>query len=712
MTENEFGLRLRELRKQAGLSQRELAERIGVNFSYLSKIESGVMPPPSEAVIEKLAETLRTDKDEMLILAGKIPSDIAMILRNRKTLQLLRSDKMKKRLGALPERKKEKAGIMSGSNWYKSISKIAVPIVLVAAMAASLWFASPQPAKALEVSFPTLPSGTIGTTHSFSVTVDITSTELVPIQSVNLEIYNTASPTTYKATANNMPLTKGASKSYTNTDTGGGGTISVTATSPNDNWAYFSGTGSANWSGTVYSFGSTFGYGYATGAAKMTYTGTWTSPSGWPTGNYQAKVTIITTASTPANQNFVTNSSSFSLAASSTVGVGGGGATTPGITTVSSLVNAQGVFQQTVTAKSADNTVELSIPIGTTGKTKEGTSLSAISVTPMTTPPAPPAQTNVIGLTYDFGPEGATFNPPITVKISYDPTKIPSGVAEKDLKIAYFDSATGKWVNLTDITVDPVSHTISGKTSHFTPFAVLAFVPRPATFVTSNMTITPTTVESGQSVTISVVVSNTGDLSSSYLATLKVNNTLESTSNVTVAGGAKQTVTFVVTKTTVGTYSIDVNGLPGSFAVKAVAAQPKPASFTIGSLKVSPSTVTSGQSATITAIVSNTGDISGSYLVILKINNAAESSQTITVAGGATQTVSFTTTKTAAGTYDVSVNGLPGSFTVKTAAPVTPPTPPVTEEPEGGLPWWAWTLIGGAIVVIAAAIYLWRRSQY
>src|SRR3990172_3147037 len=159
MTENEFGLRLRELRKQAGLSQRELAEKIGVNFSYLSKIESGVMPPPSEPVILKLAEVLKADKDELIILAGKIPSDIAQILKNQKALELLRSKRTLRRIGEPIQNRKEKAGTVKKSSWYKNLSRVAMPIVLVAAMAASLWFASPLPAKALEVSFPTLPSG-------------------------------------------------------------------------------------------------------------------------------------------------------------------------------------------------------------------------------------------------------------------------------------------------------------------------------------------------------------------------------------------------------------------------------------------------------------------------------------------------------------------------------------------------------------------------
>ncbi|MFC1976932.1 CARDB domain-containing protein [Chloroflexota bacterium] len=72
-----FGVRLRELREQAGLSQAQLAGKVGVNFTYLSRIESGAKPPPSEKVILRLAKVLNADKDELLTLAGKMPADIA-----------------------------------------------------------------------------------------------------------------------------------------------------------------------------------------------------------------------------------------------------------------------------------------------------------------------------------------------------------------------------------------------------------------------------------------------------------------------------------------------------------------------------------------------------------------------------------------------------------------------------------------------------------
>lgn len=74
-----FGERLRELRKAKNLSQRALADKVGINFTYLSKVESEKLDfaqYPSEDLIRKLAKALSADLDELLLLAKKIPADI------------------------------------------------------------------------------------------------------------------------------------------------------------------------------------------------------------------------------------------------------------------------------------------------------------------------------------------------------------------------------------------------------------------------------------------------------------------------------------------------------------------------------------------------------------------------------------------------------------------------------------------------------------
>jgi HTH-type transcriptional regulator, competence development regulator len=89
--EQTFGQRVRQLRKDSGLTQRQLADRVdaalraeegrGFDVTYLSKIENDKMPPPSVAAILQLARELETNADELLALAGKAPPDLGQTLK-------------------------------------------------------------------------------------------------------------------------------------------------------------------------------------------------------------------------------------------------------------------------------------------------------------------------------------------------------------------------------------------------------------------------------------------------------------------------------------------------------------------------------------------------------------------------------------------------------------------------------------------------------
>jgi HTH-type transcriptional regulator, competence development regulator len=81
-----FGERIRELRKAKNLSQRDLAQVVDVNFTYLSKVENGKLDfaqYPSEELIRKLARALDADEDELLLLAQKIPEAIKQRVMKR-----------------------------------------------------------------------------------------------------------------------------------------------------------------------------------------------------------------------------------------------------------------------------------------------------------------------------------------------------------------------------------------------------------------------------------------------------------------------------------------------------------------------------------------------------------------------------------------------------------------------------------------------------
>lgn len=74
-----FGHRVRELRQAKRLTLRDTAARVGVGFTYLSKIENHKLCEghcPSESLIHKLAEALGGDEEELLLLAEKVPDAI------------------------------------------------------------------------------------------------------------------------------------------------------------------------------------------------------------------------------------------------------------------------------------------------------------------------------------------------------------------------------------------------------------------------------------------------------------------------------------------------------------------------------------------------------------------------------------------------------------------------------------------------------------
>ena len=84
---NEFGLALREYRRQARVSQRELAARTGLDFSYISKVENGRIPPPAADTIVAICQVLEIPPEELLALTGKIPSEVQQTVSTSKAAQ-------------------------------------------------------------------------------------------------------------------------------------------------------------------------------------------------------------------------------------------------------------------------------------------------------------------------------------------------------------------------------------------------------------------------------------------------------------------------------------------------------------------------------------------------------------------------------------------------------------------------------------------------
>lgn len=86
-----LGTHIRELRKARGLTQRQLADAVGIDFTYLSKIENDTVPySPSTKTLKKLAVELKVDELELLRLAEKLPTDVGNIASTDQGIRLLR----------------------------------------------------------------------------------------------------------------------------------------------------------------------------------------------------------------------------------------------------------------------------------------------------------------------------------------------------------------------------------------------------------------------------------------------------------------------------------------------------------------------------------------------------------------------------------------------------------------------------------------------
>ncbi len=171
---------------------------------------------------------------------------------------------------------------------------------------------------------------------------------------------------------------------------------------------------------------------------------------------------------------------------------------------------------------------------------------------------------------YSPEPCDIDINPQSRLVLSYNPDRLPENA--KDLFIAFHEEGQG-W-----LPVDPDQGTVAeigrigGQVNHFTPFAVLANVveTRPARFSANNLRITPQSSLPGEDILISADISNSGDVEGMTDIALMVNNRLVDSQKITVGGNGSQTVQFVLTENSPGTYTVEVSGLTGSFTVSAV----------------------------------------------------------------------------------------------------------------------------------------------
>ena len=64
--ENNIGENIKKRRTKLGLSQEDFAQKSGVKYTTLTKIESGVIKTPSVLMVEKIAKALGVSIEELI----------------------------------------------------------------------------------------------------------------------------------------------------------------------------------------------------------------------------------------------------------------------------------------------------------------------------------------------------------------------------------------------------------------------------------------------------------------------------------------------------------------------------------------------------------------------------------------------------------------------------------------------------------------------
>ncbi len=209
-------------------------------------------------------------------------------------------------------------------------------------------------------------------------------------------------------------------------------------------------------------------------------------------------------------------------------------------------------------------------------------------------PPLPPGFV-ALSSVYDFSGYTAAGTPVTTVlfdrqvgmELPYDPDDLPEGTVS--VGIAFWNPETSQWQLLPQSTgrIAAVG-TATADVTHFSTFVVLAEVPaepevgapptvtpKPASFVAEGLTISPAVehfwnlfrflTHIGRTATVAVTITNVGETAGSYTADLMLNGEPVAARQMSIAGGERQQIVFVLNGLQDGVHRVQVGGLTGSF---------------------------------------------------------------------------------------------------------------------------------------------------
>lgn len=227
----------------------------------------------------------------------------------------------------------------------------------------------------------------------------------------------------------------------------------------------------------------------------------------------------------------------------------------------------------------------------------------------------------------------------------------------------------------------------------------IEFGPRKAEFELTNFIISPSSVEVGMPVAISVNVTNVGDLDGNYSLSLIINGTIKEEKLILLPGGAFLVVDFVDTEVVEGNYFVEMGSLNGTFMVTLPPIPPQPSNIELSRLIVRPYEIWVGETVEISVVARNTG-AAGDLIVSLFVDDQFVEMKNMELGSGESTTVVFFVTAITEGVKSVRVNNLIGGFKV---VPTGMHTLTIVSSPIAGI---AFTLNGEEYTTSYMALHL------
>jgi hypothetical protein len=252
---------------------------------------------------------------------------------------------------------------------------------------------------------------------------------------------------------------------------------------------------------------------------------------------------------------------------------------------LSAKTDASGVAIGDIILTSPDATRRLEIGQGTTVSDPGGLPLQSIIIELKDSVPALTSGYCRIGTAVEFGPDGTTFDQPVTLTFSYEELSSQESlrwdtngdgtvdlldkdivVAPEDFCIAYYATTTNRWVFLGG-TVDQLAKTVTAEVEHFTLFSLVAPVTGP--LVVKDILVSPETVNLGEDITFTAIVENPGQHRGTYILPLKIDGYFEDSQEVTLEPGEHE-VSFVHREPYTGRHEVTIGETAAEFSVNEV----------------------------------------------------------------------------------------------------------------------------------------------